>query len=302
MAAELASTIGGARRAAGLSQAELARRAGISASYLSRIEGAAWERGGPWPADAVLRALARALGRSSTELIDLRDRARQHGSPKAPARGAARSPYAVVVGADMVDAAARRLAERNPPGGTLRSAQVLATGDAAAASYVDTLGAVAAGDPEAMLYRVCVVDRRRLDLVRTSLERSAGGRDPQEAGNVRARVTTTSPLGMDLLIGDREVLIGIPDRRGHPHLRAAIVVDDPDFVAAARAWFDESVWDGPGPTVDLRRRSLEDGLTALRRRSGAEQHLHPARPVGVGPGAEADLGEPGGEDVVAMGG
>jgi ribosome-binding protein aMBF1 (putative translation factor) len=35
---ELATTVSQARRAAGLSQATLARRAGISPSYLSRIE------------------------------------------------------------------------------------------------------------------------------------------------------------------------------------------------------------------------------------------------------------------------
>ena len=80
MGPDLASAIADARRAAGLTQAELARRAGISPSYLSRIESAAWERGGPLPADGVLRALARALGVSSVEMVALgravRDRQR----------------------------------------------------------------------------------------------------------------------------------------------------------------------------------------------------------------------------------
>ena len=51
---DLASVITRARMAADLSQVELARRAGIAPSYMSRIEGAAWNFGGPWPSDQVL--------------------------------------------------------------------------------------------------------------------------------------------------------------------------------------------------------------------------------------------------------
>jgi transcriptional regulator with XRE-family HTH domain len=126
--ADLASIIVEARRGAGLNQAELARRAGISASYLSRIESAAWEKGGPWPADNVLRSLARALGLSSTELVALRREARDHQAASHPrghlGRANGRTPYSVSVGACEVDAAARGLIERNPPRGTMRSAQV----------------------------------------------------------------------------------------------------------------------------------------------------------------------------------
>ncbi|MGH9278512.1 MAG: helix-turn-helix domain-containing protein, partial [Acidimicrobiales bacterium] len=85
----LGSTVRAARLSLGLSQAALARRAGISPSYLSRIEGAAWLNGGPWPSDGVLRALARALNLSSTSLIERRERAR--GAAPAPARGNGRT-------------------------------------------------------------------------------------------------------------------------------------------------------------------------------------------------------------------
>jgi transcriptional regulator with XRE-family HTH domain len=264
VSADLAGVITEARRAAGLSQAQLARRAGISPSYLSRIESAAWERGGPWPADAVLRALARALGISSTRLVALRRAARDRQVPPPPGRGGWRTPYAVSVGPEAVDAAARDLVVRNPHNGSLRSAQVLTLeADPDEPSYLDTLGSAMASRPDSILYRVCASDRRHVATARATVERLAGGRSPSGAVNVRTRVPFANPLVLDVLIGDNAVLFAVPDRSGHPHLRAGIVVDDPDFVAAVRDWFDESVWDPPCGYADVRGDGIDDPFAAI---------------------------------------
>lgn len=305
MSGELADVIREARRRAGLSQAALARRAGVSASYMSRIEGAAWERGGPWPTDAVLRALARALGLSSTELVRLR-RAAEDRRP-APAGGGThaggtsrRSPYAVSVGPAEVDAAARGVVGRNPPAGTLRSVQVVAGPAEDAPSYLDVVAEALAGDPQSMLYRVCAADSRALPVARATVDRLAGGRSTGPAANVRTRVAFCNPLVLDVLIGDHEVFLGVPDRRGHPHLRAGVVVDDPDFVAAVRAWFDESVWDPTCGYADVRG-DVDEAFRAIGEcLSGAEQNLDPAAAGAVGPGPDADVLEGAGEDVVPV--
>jgi transcriptional regulator with XRE-family HTH domain len=292
---DLSSAIAEARRGAGLSQAALARRAGISPSYLSRIESAAWERGGPLPADGVLRALARALGVSSAALVALgrkaRDRQAALTGPTSPrARASRRSPYAVSMGPGAVDAAAREVVGRNPAQGTLRSAQVLVAdplGDEGLEpSYLDTLGTTLAATPDAMLYRVCACDKTSLGTARATVDRLAGGRGPAQAGNVRTRIAFANPLVLDVLIGDHEVLLAVPDRRGRPHLRAGIVVDDPDFVAALRSWFDETVWDPKCWYADLRGDAVDDAFAAIEEvLSGAEQHLDPGAPLFVGPGA-----------------
>lgn len=313
---DLASVVVGARRAAGLSQAELARRAGISASYLSRIEGAAWERGGPWPTDGVLRALARALGLSSTDLVALRRTAREgQGVPDQRGRAGPgrRVPYAVAVGHDDVDAAAVGLVERNRPRGALRSVQVLVgdaggqarrprPGEAVPPSYLDALGAAVAEDPGTLLYRVTAVDRRGLDTARAAAECLTGGRPPEELPNVRMRIRLSNPLVFDVLIGDHEVLLAVPDRRGHPFLRAGVVVDDPDFVSALREWFDEFVWDGPGGYADVRGAPVDEAPAGVDARLGAEQDLDPAGPGVVGPSAHADVPEGRRHDVLAVGG
>lgn len=287
MRADLAGVIAEARRAAGLSQAHLARRAGISPSYLSRIESAAWERGGPWPADAVLRALARALGISSTELVALRRAARDR---QAPAPALARRGWGtrceVSVGPQAVDAAARDLVVRNPLDGALRSAQVLALeADPDAPSYLDTLGSAMATRPDAILYRVCASDRRHVGTAQATVERLAVGRSAA-AFNVRTRFAFANPLVLDVLIGDNEVLLAVPDRRGHPHLRAGVVVDDPDFVAAARDWFDESVWDPPCGYADVRGEGIDDAFAAIKHclagTADRRRRLKPLEAMGAG--------------------
>jgi transcriptional regulator with XRE-family HTH domain len=249
MSGDLASTVRDGRRSLQVTQAELARRAGISPSYLSRIESASWERGGPWPADGVLVALARAIGPSSTELIGLRSRARsamrrESGQPDALARAQGRQPYAVSVGDGDVDAAARRLIDRNPRQGTLRSVHVSTaagrpSGDEPPSTYVDALADRLAAAGETLLYRVCAPSRHQRDPVRAPVDRWS-------APNVRARVAFANPLVMDVLIGEHEALIALPDHRGHPHLGACVVVDDPDFVDAIRRWYDQWVWEPPG--------------------------------------------------------
>lgn len=246
MEPDLAPLLVKARRAAGLTQAELARRAGISASYLSRIESAAWERGGPWPTDSVLRALARALGLSSTELVALLRTARARQGPSRPPGHLAginrRLPYTVTVGHGEVDRAARELIGRNPVEGTLRCAHG-GYGEALP-SYGDALAAAEAAGARTML----------------------------------SLVQPSDPLVVDVLVGEHEVLLTVPDRRGRPYLRAGVAVDDPDFVAALRDWFDEALWhparhhgppvepDGhrPGTSGDAQR-----GEINMRHRPGA---------------------------------
>jgi hypothetical protein len=190
------------------------------------------------------------------------------------------------MGPAAVDTAAREVVRRNPPQGTLRSAQVFVAeplgGEELQPSYLDTLGTALAATPEARLYRVCACDRTSLDTARATVDRLSGGRTHGQAGNVRTRIAFSNPLVLDVLIGDHEVLLAVPDRRGRPHLRAGIVVDDPDFVAALRSWFDETVWDPKCWYADLRGDALDDAFAAIDEvLSGAERHADPTAPLFV---------------------
>ncbi len=158
MANDLATAIRDARVARNLSQVELARRVGVHSTYLSRLEGATWERGGPWPSDGVLRALARVLDLSSSRLIELRasaQRIAQSNGRTVRRRSADRkASYAVSIGDQPVQSAARSMVERMPSGGTIRAIDVrLATPgsstDGDGADYVDALADQLAQDSAA---------------------------------------------------------------------------------------------------------------------------------------------------------
>jgi transcriptional regulator with XRE-family HTH domain len=277
---DLSAAVRETRVARGLSQAELARRAGITPSYLSRIEAAAWNEGGPWPSDGVLRSLARVLGLSSTALIDARTRARRSDRERETAtsstigwrRTNGKPTYAVSIGDRAVRDAARRLVDENPRRGSLRATDSALLGRTTATdagddlAHVDPLASRLAADPEAVLYRVCSSTAANFPVVRHSTERLAGGREPTTVGNIRTRFCFGNPVVLDVVIGETEVLIALPDRRGHPYYRACVVVDDPDFVSAAREWYDESVWESPSEHVDIDYDRLDETLAAIEAR------------------------------------
>lgn len=221
---DLANAVREARLATGLQQVELARQAGITPSYLSRIESAAWNSGGPWPSDAVLRSLARRLSLDAKELIDMRNRARRTAAPpgeREPVRSWLPGPTAMryVVSDDEapdVYEAAAGLVARNPAGGSLRAATVVSAGhrpgDAGGRHlYADALRRKLDDDPATTCFQVA----------------GAGA-------------------CAEVLIGDNEALIAVPTCRDRPDLRACVVIDDPGFVRALQQWYDEFVWEPSG--------------------------------------------------------
>ena len=266
---DLANAVREARLAAGVQQVELARRAGITPSYLSRIEGAAWNHGGPWPSDQVLRSLARTLSLSAPELIDMRNRARRTtaGPPrKAPARDWLRGRNAVryVVSDDgrEVYQAAADLITRNPQGGSLRAATVVPDPSPAGNTkgrrlYADALHRKLRDDPDTTYLGVAGAGAGGFEMLRhLSRQQPGDGRDgtdgaPEPAGGLRSRFAIANPLCADVLIGENEAILAIPAGRDRPDLRACVVIDDPDFLRALREWFDEFVWEAPGAWVEI---------------------------------------------------
>lgn len=273
--------------AADLSQVELARRAGIAPSYMSRIEGAAWNIGGPWPSDQVLRSLARVLGLSSTALISLRTDARQAiGKASGRPRGWTGPGYTVCTDNDGVYESARRLVDRNPPRQPIRTTSVRMLLGAEGPptdrqiDFQQTLSDRLSGDPGSTLFRVCTSSPENVNLVRENAERLAGGREPSEVRNIRSRFCFGNPLILDFVIGANEALIAIPDRRGHPHLRACLVVDDPDFVTAMQDWYDEFIWEPSCDWVEVRYDDMDDALDQVEARLRAENRKSPPTPPG----------------------
>ncbi len=284
---DLATVLTRARRAGALSQVELAKRAGIAPSYLSRIEAASWRTGGPWPSDQVLRSLARHLGASSAELIRLRNEERaSNGVTVGRRRGWAGPAYTVCTDSDGVYQAAKSLIDRNPPRHPVRTTSVrMLEGEQDSptlwqAEFVRSLTEKVSNDPESTLYRVCASSADNIALVRQSAVRLAGGRPPADVRNIRNRFCFGNPLVLDFIIGANEALIAIPDRRSRPSLRACVVVDDPDFVTAMQDWYDEFIWEPACDWVELTYDNIDAALDEAEARLRADAVTGSATPPG----------------------
>lgn len=247
----LAATLRQARREARLSQAEVGERAGVSASYVSRIECAAWRDGGPWPSEQVLRSLARVLGLSSTGLIDECQDERSQLSDAVGAdsrRGGWPGPrygYSAHTGDDAFYEAGRRLLSSQPGRSKLRVTNLLPGPSQepqrnSEMEYLRALADTLTHDPGAVLCRVASESCPGI----WEMTEKLVGRDPQFPRRIRSRLCPRNPLVLDVVIGTVAALIGFPDRRADAYPRACILIDDPDVVRAMQEWFDEFVWDG----------------------------------------------------------
>ncbi len=272
---DLAAAVRDARLASGLQQVEVARRAGITPSYLSRIEGAAWNNGGPWPSDRVLRSLARTLSLSPTELITMRTRARRlaTGRDDRPTPGSWLRPrsgtrYVTERDDGGVYRAAAELVSRNPRQGSLRATTIVpATGPPvtsdAREEYVRALRRKLEDDSCTTYLRVATATGASFGGVRHMAQEL-----PVGVGNVRTRFCFVNPLSADVLIGENEALIAIPADHNRPDLRACVVVDDPGFVRALREWYDEFVWEPAGECVELPADRVDQVLDEVEARLG----------------------------------
>ncbi len=187
---------------------------------------------------------------------------------------------------DGVYDAARRLIDRNPPRQAIRTTSVrmlLGAEGPPTERQIDfnqTLTDRLVHDPGSTLFRVCTSSAENLKLVKDNAERLAGGRQPSEVRNIRSRFCFGNPLILDFIIGANEALIAIPDRRGHPHLRACLVVDDPDFVTAMQDWYDEFIWEPSADWVEVRYDEMDEALEQIESRLRAENSERPSTPPG----------------------
>jgi transcriptional regulator with XRE-family HTH domain len=265
------------------SLAWVAGRIGRSRVWLNRVElGYAKDGSVPLPTDADLAGLARLLELDLTALLRLRNEARaeleQAGlrrvRPERRTPAGRRAQTEVFRGDENVYRAARELLERQSSEARLKVTHVVTRHPDPEGlrpyqrEYVGALADFLSDNREtATLDRVVhAQSAESLAMAKGKTAALAAGRPADEIRNIDTRFCFANPVLLDVLIGEREALIAIPDHRGHPTLTAGILISDASFVEALKTWFHDIVWKSPGVPVDYTK--IDETFAAIESRLG----------------------------------
>ncbi len=234
------------------SLAWVAGKVGRSRVWLNRVElGYAKDGSFPLPTDADLAGLGQLLGLDASELLALRDEARREleaggrrrrSQPKRKQGPGRRAQVEIFRGDENVYRAAAELLERQSPEARLKVTHVVTLqADPAGIrpyqrEYVCALaGFLRENWRTAFLERaVHAPSPEGLRLARAKTEALAGGRDATNVRNIETRYCFGNPVLLDVLIGEREAMISVPDHRGHPTLSASMTQRSTPAPSSAR--------------------------------------------------------------------
>jgi hypothetical protein len=113
--------------------------------------------------------------------------------------------------------------------------------------YREALGAFLERHPNAHMRRAeHVTSSGQLELAKQADARLAGSRPLEEVHNAHLRFHKTNPLALHVLIGEREVVLALPELSDQAGSSTAFVFRDPDVVDRFTEWFDVLIWDPHG--------------------------------------------------------
>lgn len=173
----------------------------------------------------------------------------------------------VIIGNDAIYQAATRLVQNSPPRARLWATSMrpyIALGEEAPGFnlYFQTILRRLKQDPESQYLRaIRAVGERRWKNLRKQTE------ELLSCPNASVRFYLENPLVLDCLIGEREAIIGFPDRTTYPHLGVAVLIRNPEAVECLRQWYRDFIWEAP-----LRKREIrsEEDLQEIDRILQAE--------------------------------
>jgi transcriptional regulator with XRE-family HTH domain len=269
-AEQLGRLLRSARRECGKGKwtlAWVAGKVGRSRVWLNRLElGYAKDGSIPLPTDGDLAGLAQLLQLDLAQLLQLRDDARaeleqaglRRARPQSRIPVGRRAQAEVFRGDENVYRAAGELLARQSSEARLKVTHVVTRHPDPDGlrpyqrKYVSALADFLSTNRQTVtLDRVVhAQSAESLAMAKGKTAALAAGRSPTEIRNIDTRFCFANPVLLDVLIGEREALIAIPDHRGHPTLTAAILISDVSFVEALKTWFHDIVWKSPGVPVD----------------------------------------------------
>ncbi|MDB5185143.1 MAG: hypothetical protein JWN38_951 [Candidatus Saccharibacteria bacterium] len=131
--------------------------------------------------------------------------------------------------------------------------------------YRLALGEFLSKNPNAMFKRLEYVDSaKHLDEAKAADIKLAGNRKLEAVHNAKIKFKQRNPLQMHVLIGQREAILALPHTSGQAGSNIALLIKDKIFVEALRVWYDEVLWDSPGPYEIVDFAKFEASFDAIR--------------------------------------
>jgi transcriptional regulator with XRE-family HTH domain len=132
-------------------------------------------------------------------------------------------------------------------------------------NYRVSLGDFLEKNPNALFKRVeYAADTSQLNLAKEADKKLNGNRDLKDVHNAKVRFHRHNPLQLHVVIGQREAILALPQTSGQAGSNVAILVRDKIFVEALRVWYDEVLWDAPGPSTSVDFAKFDESFNDIK--------------------------------------
>lgn len=283
----LGSAIRSARKSSNMTIAQLAEQIGRPREWLNRVELGYGDQGERRPIssadlNSLINILDKSFSTSPVELHKLRDAAELEfdsfnlQSQKNRRKVSGKLIRAeVIIGESQLYKAAANMVSEQYSDAVIRNTGIWGQ----APNYLDhgqeweqyrkTLGNFLRTNNQSVMKRIEFVDTKaNFNLAKESDKWSVENRDLNKVHNIKVKFYAKNPLLFDVLIGQREAIIELPQRVNFPSMRVALLVRDKLFVEALRTWFDEVLWDSEIPNKNLNYADFNNSIDEIGKMYG----------------------------------
>lgn len=135
--------------------------------------------------------------------------------------------------------------------------------------YREALGEFLNKNPNGLFKRVeYAATKEHLEKAKEADVRLSGSRKIEDVHNAKVKFHKHNPLQLHAVIGQREAILALPQTSGQAGSNIAILVRDKIFVEALRVWYDEVLWDAPGPSMSVNFSNFDDSFDEIRKMYG----------------------------------
>lgn len=290
---ELGTIIRMARKATGLTIAELATQLGRPREWLNRIELGYSEYGEHRPpTQSEIRMLHRYIADGmNVELesvlsIGLKAEEDFHSLRQSENRVSRKTmgrltQAEVILGEESIVEAIINLIHTQEPDSVLRNTGVRDESNSMKstegwARYRKTLGQFLSDNPTAILKRVeYAPSKETLEIAKQSDVRLGGPRDIHDVHNAKVRFRTKNPFQLHILIGKREAILALPNIAGQPGSNMALLIRDKQFIEALGLWYDEILWEGGDASQLVKFAEFDKSFRTIADMYGVERPSEP---------------------------